>query len=108
MLNIPRPAPFVLVSSNHGTLIVNRNNYKMMDDGRAVGMQILTSSCMDPQEVDLALTLIETRRVNFGAGVVAVDCGANIGEWSRLMTEWGASIRSKRRKRCTTRWRATS
>jgi FkbM family methyltransferase len=93
--NSARPAAFILVSSEHGTLIVNRNDYRMVDEasGYGVGLQILTSSCMDPEEIDLALTLIESRRANFGDGVIAVDCGANIGvhtvEWARLMTGWG-------------------
>ena len=40
---ILRPAPFVLVSSGHGTLIVNRNDYQMIDakNGYGVGYQIL-------------------------------------------------------------------
>lgn len=85
----------MLVSTNHGTLIVNQNDYKMVDQQNAVGVgvQLMASSCMDPQEIDLALTLIGTRRENFGDGVATIDCGANIGvhtvEWARLMTGWG-------------------
>src|SRR5438477_2580356 len=95
MRNIPRPAPFVLISSNHGTLIINRNDYHMVDDthGYGVGFQIMNQSCFDPQEVEFALGLLQTRRASFGDGVVAVDCGANIGvhtvEWGRLMFGWG-------------------
>jgi hypothetical protein len=47
-------------------------------------------------EVELALLLIESRRRIHGAGVVAIDCGANIGihtiEWATAMTEWGSVI----------------
>ena len=95
MRNIPRPAPFVLISSNHGTLIINRNDYHMVDDthGYGVGFQIMNQSCFDPQEVEFALGLLQTRRASFGDEVVAVDCGANIGvhtvEWGRLMFGWG-------------------
>src|SRR3954464_13718743 len=95
MRNVPRPAPFVLIASNHGTMIVNRNDYEMVDDRRGfgVGFKIMNYSCHDPEEVDFVLTLLEFRRKNFGDGVVALDCGANIGvhtvEWARLMFEWG-------------------
>lgn len=95
MLNIPRPAPFVLISSNHGTMIVNRNDYRMIsaEKGFGVGLQLMNSSSFDQPEVDFALALINSRRVNFGAGAIAVDCGANIGvhtvEWARLMHGWG-------------------
>ena len=60
MRNILRPAPFVLVSTNQGTLIVNQNDCKMVDQTSAVGVgvQLMTTSCMDPQEVDLGELLI--------------------------------------------------
>lgn len=95
MRNIPRPAPFVLVSSNHGTMIVNRNDYHMVDkeNGYGVGYQLLNQSSFDQPEVDFALALLAARRAAFGPGVVAIDCGANIGvhtiEWGRFMFNWG-------------------
>jgi len=98
MLNIERPAPFVLISSNHGTMIINRNDYHTDEQGLGlgVGYQLMTKSCFDPQEVNLALALLRTRQRNFGAGVVAIDCGANVGvhtiEWGRLMHKWGRVI----------------
>ena len=96
MLNIARPAPFVLVSSNHGTLIINRNDYHMVDAERGfgVGFQIMNRSGFDEEEVQFALLLLQSRRASYGDGVVAVDCGANIGvhtvEWGRLMFGWGS------------------
>jgi FkbM family methyltransferase len=92
---VRRPVPFVLVSSNHGTLIVNRNDYHMVDDERGfgVGFQIMTASGYDQPEVAFALTLLQFRRAHFGPGVAAIDCGANIGvhtvEWARFMFGWG-------------------
>lgn len=98
MQNILRPAPFVLISTNHGTMIVNRNDYRMIGDGRGygVGFQLMSQSSFDHSEVNFAMALLMTRHTNFGAGVVAVDCGANIGvhtvEWARLMHQWGRVI----------------
>lgn len=93
-----RPHPFVLVASNHGTLIVNRNDYRMVDANRGygVGYQILNSGSFDPQEVGMVTALLSVRRAEFGDGVVAVDCGANIGvhtvEWAKHAYGWGRVI----------------
>jgi FkbM family methyltransferase len=93
---IKRPLPFVLAASGHGTLIVNRNDYRMVDadHGYGVGFQILNNSFFDPEEISHALALLDFRRQFFGDGVVAFDCGANIGvhtiEWARFMHGWGA------------------
>jgi FkbM family methyltransferase len=98
MINVQKPIPFVLTSTNHGVMIVNRNDYFMInqESGYGVGFQILNTSSFDQQEIDFALALIYRRKVNFGEGVIAIDCGANIGvhtvEWSRLMTSWGEVI----------------
>lgn len=98
MLNIPRPAPFVLISSNHGTMIINRNDFRMVDANRGfgVGYRLMTRSTFDIGEINLALGLINARRAFFGNGVTAIDCGANIGvhtvEWARLMHNWGRVI----------------
>lgn len=93
-----RPAPFVLVSSDHGTLIVNRNDYQMIDANRGygVGYQLLTTSSFDQDEVSFALGLLDIRRKYFGDGLMALDCGANIGvhtvEWAKHMHQWGKVI----------------
>ncbi len=96
MRNTARPIAFILASTNHGTLIVNRNDYRMIDESRGfdVGFQLLNTSNFDPTEVELECALLLKRRQYFGDGVVAVDCGANIGvrtiEWARLMHDWGS------------------
>lgn len=93
-----RPIPFVLVSSNHGSLIVNRNDYRMVGEnkGYGVGYQILNTSSFDHYEINFVLALINLRRKHFGDGVLALDCGANIGvhtiEWAKLMHGWGRVI----------------
>ncbi|CAE6826889.1 FkbM family methyltransferase [Paraburkholderia haematera] len=90
-----RPIAFVLAASNHGSMIVNRNDHHVDDKSRpyGVGFQILDKSGFDESEVSLVLALLDCRRNHFGNGVVAVDGGANIGvhtiEWARHMYGWG-------------------
>lgn len=97
-MSVGRKLAFVLASSNHGTMIVNRLDYRMVDEhrGYGVGFQILESAHFDPAEVKLAVELLALRRKSFGDGVVAIDCGANIGvhtvEWAKSMTGWGGVI----------------
>jgi FkbM family methyltransferase len=98
MRNVRRKLAFVLASTNHGTMIVNRFDYRMFgpDRGIGVGYQLLENAAFDPPEVEMALQLIELRRSYHGDGVVAIDCGANIGvhtvEWAAAMTGWGSVI----------------
>ena len=93
-----RKQAFVLASTNHGTMIVNRLDYRMVDaeNGYGVGHQLLETGTFDPEEVTLAVNLLTTRRRLYGDGVVALDCGANIGvhtiEWAAHMTGWGSVL----------------
>jgi FkbM family methyltransferase len=95
---VRRPAPFVLVSTGHGSLIVARNDYRMVDsvNGFGVGFQLFNNSLFDPDEVGLVLQMLNLRRTHFGDGVQALDCGANIGvhtvEWARQMSGWGTVV----------------
>ncbi len=93
-----RPTAFVVAASDHGTMIVNRYDYCSPAPGRTfgVGFQVLESGSYDKAEVDQLLQLLARRRAHFGDGVVAVDCGANIGvhtvEWAKRMTAWGRVV----------------
>ena len=95
---IRRPSPFVLAATGHGTLIVNRNDYNVAGDGvgYGVGYQLLNTGYFDPEEVGVAVGLLRLRRQAHGDGVVAIDCGANIGvhtvEWAKAMHGWGRAI----------------
>ncbi len=90
-----RPLPFVLAATNHGSMILNRNDYRMVDanSGYGVGFQLLNTSCFDPEEIGFAVALLNLRQKYFGKGVVAIDGGANIGvhtiEWAKHMHGWG-------------------
>src|SRR6478752_4285176 len=98
MRNVGRKLAFVLASTNQGAMIVNRFDYRMAgpDSGYGVGFQLLEQGAFDPVEVELAVQLLEQRRRYHGDGVVAIDCGANIGvhtiEWATAMTGWGSVI----------------
>jgi FkbM family methyltransferase len=98
MRNVGRKLAFVLAASNHGTMIVNRFDYRMTgpDSGVGVGYQLLEAAASDPVGVELGLHLIEARRRLHGDGVVTLDCGANIGvhaiEWATAMTGWGSVV----------------
>src|SRR5262245_18223047 len=98
MQSVGRKLAFVLASSNHGTMIVNRFDYRMVDalHGFGVGLEILETAQFDPLEVNMAVELLGLRRKYHGDGVVALDCGANIGvhtvEWAKAMTSWGSAL----------------
>jgi FkbM family methyltransferase len=98
MQNVKRKLAFILASSNHGTMIVNRFDYRMIDAqrGYGVGFQVLETAQFDPAEVKLAVDLLTVRRRLYGDGVTAIDCGANIGvhtvEWAAAMTGWGTVL----------------
>jgi FkbM family methyltransferase len=79
-------------------MIVNRLDYRMVDGerGYGVGYQLLETASFDAEEVTLAVNLLMTRRRLYGDGVVAIDCGANIGvhtiEWATHMNGWGSVL----------------
>ena len=64
--------------------------------GYGVGHQILETAAFDPMEVKMVLDLLAMRRRHYGDGVLAIDCGANIGvhtiEWANRMHGWGRVI----------------
>jgi FkbM family methyltransferase len=98
MNHTEKPVAFVLISSQHGTLIVNKNDYCVTSNNMVfgVGFQLLTKSSYDRQEIMFLLEIIRKKRELNGNGVVAIDCGANIGvntiEWANAMHDWGQII----------------
>lgn len=94
----PRAAPFALLSTEHGTLIVNTNDRCIVSGGAEFGVasQLLRNSRFDPDQVATLKGLASLRKNYFGDGVLAVDCGANIGvftvELARHMKGWGGVI----------------
>ena len=98
MSNAKHKIAFVLASSDHGAMIVNRFDYRMVNQnsGYGVGFQILEDGAYNKPEIELTLKLLELRRTYWGDGVVAVDCGANIGvhtiEWAKKINGWGTVV----------------
>ncbi len=97
-MSASRPLSFILAASDQGTLIVNLNDRHAVDSTHAhgVGHQILTNAGYEQSEIDTVLTMLGWLREHRGDGVVALDCGANIGvhtiSFARHMTQWGRVI----------------
>jgi FkbM family methyltransferase len=93
-----RKIAFVLASTDHGTMIVNRFDYHVPNGGQGfgVGFKLLNESSHEFGEISVAAFILDSRRRLFGDGVVVVDCGANIGthtvSWARQLTGWGSVI----------------
>ncbi|MBM3208083.1 MAG: FkbM family methyltransferase [Chlamydiae bacterium] len=94
MVSNKRPAPFVLISTNHGTMIVNRNDCHTDENGTfGVGFKIMSNSEYEWTNVEIAKAVLSKSREFFGDGVIAIDCGANIGcltvSLAKHMHGWG-------------------
>ncbi len=98
MASPPRPIAFVLASTDHGTMILNRYDQMLLgpNQGYGVSFNLLNRSKFDEAEAALVIALLDARRRHFGDGVTALDLGANIGvftvEWARHMTGWGVVL----------------
>ncbi len=94
-----RDVAFVLASTDHGMMIVNRYDQCIVDPakgGFGVGYELLNRAQYEPREVAIAMELLTLRHKHHGDGVKVVDCGANIGthtvSWARHMNGWGDVI----------------
>jgi len=94
MFNPARPAPFVLVSTDHGMMIVNGKDFEAVEGGViGVSVELFNHSQYDAAQLELMLEILSFRREQLGDGVVVIDGGANIGSYTlflaRAMTGWG-------------------
>ena len=92
-----RPVAIVLAATDIGTLLVNRYDYNQIGNCLyGVGCQVLNTASYERDEITLVQDLLQRRRDIYGGGVVAVDCGANVGchtvAWASLMSGWGEVI----------------
>lgn len=93
----PKPNPFVLTATDLGSMIVNRFDFRQVENGViGVGHQLLNQSCFDSTELNLMLQLLPLLHQYRGDGVVMFDAGANIGSYTliaaRAMLGWGEVI----------------
>jgi FkbM family methyltransferase len=94
----PRAAPFAILNTEHGAMIVNVNDRCTVGNGAefGVGSQLIRTSHFDPEQVMALKGVVGLRRHYFGDGVLCIDCGANIGvftiELAKLMAGWGRVI----------------
>lgn len=89
-------APFVLVSTRYGPLIVNRLDFDTKENIRGVGLELLATGQYQQKELNNSCYLIQALRKSRGDGLIVVDGGANIGVmtvlWADMMREWGQVI----------------
>lgn len=89
---------FVLGSTDHGSMIINRFDYHQVNENQSygVGYQLLNASQFDQKEIGVILNLLKNRKESHGSGLVALDCGSNIGvyaiELAKFMNEWGSVL----------------
>jgi FkbM family methyltransferase len=89
---------FVLLDTDHGSMIVNRFDYNRSFDDRyyGVGAQLMETGHYDMREVEMLKAILDCRRDHYKDGVVAIDGGANIGvhtvEFAKHMIGWGAVL----------------
>lgn len=83
--------PFELMETDHGKLIINK--FDELSPFWGVGSQIMRRGYYDMPEINLTKEILIQSRKKYGDGVVALDCGANIGvhsvEWGKMMNGWG-------------------
>ena len=90
MIHIQRPLPFILASTNIGTMIVNHLDKCETPNGAyGVGYQFLQTGSFDFYEVERVVALLNLRRQSFVDGVFVLYFGAKIGDPSET---WGFSL----------------
>ena len=105
----PRPLPisYVLTSTNHGTIITNRFDFKERMDhlgNRAfsgVGVELFESSTFQRKEIEIAFIFLQKILQERSSSknkeeILVIDCGANIGihtiEWANFINFFGSVI----------------
>ncbi|KVC74413.1 methyltransferase FkbM [Burkholderia ubonensis] len=91
---------YILASTKHGTLIVNRNDENHSEEygTYGVGWNILENGSFYNDDIELLNSILELkkRELNGKRPVVAIDCGANIGvhtiEFARALGNAGSVI----------------
>lgn len=101
LTSVSRPAAFVTAATQHGTMIINRFDVHdepedTLNPAFGIGHDLLTKGVSSTDEINYGTALLSVLREQRGDGVIAVDCGANIGtfaiSWAVHMTGWGSVL----------------
>ncbi len=90
-----RKLPFVLAATDIGSMIVHRQDVSVNDLGQGfgVGWDLVETADYEGDIGDFIAQVLDARRIDHGVGVLAIDCGANVGaftlRWAKEMTGWG-------------------
>ncbi len=90
--------PFVLVAADHGPMIVSILDWGggEKNNTQGVSQEIMYNGAYEQDLINLSLMALEHRKNDKGPGVLALDCGANVGvytiEFGKHMREWGDVI----------------
>jgi FkbM family methyltransferase len=93
MYNPKRPINFVLASTDHGTMIVNKNDYNLdaKNERYGVGHSLFDQGHWELSAIQDVSKLLTIRRTNQEDNLVIIDCGANVGvhaiHWAKHI--WG-------------------
>ena len=93
-----RPSPFIIAATEEGTFIINQNYHKSISEHeRSVSkISIVQAAYFDSFTISAGASILALQRALRGDGVVALDCGADVGShtvaWSRRMSGWGTVI----------------
>lgn len=93
----PKSNPFVLTATDLGPMLVNRFDFRQVDNGViGVGHTLLQNSSFDATETNIMIQVLSLLRQYRGAGVIMFDGGANVGAYTlaaaRSMYGWGEVI----------------
>ena len=92
-----RPRVYCSLPTDQGVFIVNRMDYCETPNGSyGVSHQLFCKGSFDPAEIAIAIKMLHLKRTYKGDGVVAFDCGANIGvhtiAWANEIYSFGRVI----------------
>lgn len=86
---------FIQASTQHGPMILCRNDYKIKDGGTefGVGLHLLHFGEYDMPTINMSIGILKNLYEKRGGPIMALDIGANLGvyslEWGRVLDGFG-------------------
>lgn len=90
--------PFVLAATDLGPMLLSRFDAAPNHLGQPIGVgrDLLEIGTYEVQLGEFMSQVLGARNIDHGPGVIAVDCGANVGalslRWAKTMTGWGSVL----------------